>query len=112
MKHRCTKKITHILDAVLTYLLEQRARRILNELIEEENRYILKCEAEVSLTEDVLSSLKNQFEAHHQCEYDEYWTLVGESAHGDDLGLVLSLVDKANVTYEEGILKIYLEREK
>lgn len=112
MKHRCTKKITHILDAVVTYLLEQKAKRITNELVEEDSRYRLKIEAEIELQETEFLSLKNQFEACHQLEYDEYWTLVGESFHGDDMSLVLSLVDQAALTYEQGLLKIYLEREK
>lgn len=112
MKSKQNKKIAHLLNEITSYLLEKDAMRIVSEIIEFEEKTTIYVCGKVEMSQEELEKLNEMLNAHHEYEYDEYWTLMGEGSHCDELSLVASLIDLAEIEYDGEVLKIYLERNK
>lgn len=112
MKLKQNKKIAHLLNEITSYLLEKDAVRIVSEIIEFEEKTTIYVCGKVEISKEELDQLNELLNAHHEYEYDEYWTLIGEGSHCDELSLLACLVDLAEIEYDGEVLKIYLERNK
>ncbi len=112
MKHKGVRRAAHILNEINLYLLEKNATRIVNEIIELPDKTAISAVGKVTLNEDELQLIKMALEAHHEYEYDQYWGLVGEGTHCDEIPILGSLIDYSEVEYNEGVLRIYCERKQ
>lgn len=112
MKIKGTRKIVHIMNEINLYLLEKNATRIINELVEDDDKITLYACGKVALNENELANIQQMLEAHHEYEYEEYYSLVGEGFHCDELPLLGSMIDLGEVKYEDGVLIIHIERNK
>lgn len=97
------KKLSKIVDEVLTYLLDKNATDI-NVKIERMEKYtsIKTRSLNVDISERELKDLWNYLNStHREVEMEEYyWSLAGEGSASDELGLVAIMVDIAEVYYE------------
>lgn len=112
MKIKSSKKVAHLLNEINLYLLEKNAMRIVSEIIEFEDKTTIFVCGKVEISDEELAKLQETMTAHHEYEYDEYWSLVGEGTRCDELPLLGSLIDFGEVIYDGEVLKIYIERNK
>ena len=109
-----SKKLANMIDELSTYCLERHSKHIKLELEERSDRILINVEAsELEISEPELEKLKKLLNSHREVELEEYyWALAGEGHHGDELGLVASMVDCAEIYVENNILYIKLVRLK
>ena len=110
------KKISKIVDEVLTYLLDKNATEI-NVSIEKRKKYtiIYTTSQNVELSERELEDLGNFLNStHREAETEEYyWSLAGEGNASEELGLVAIMVDIAEIYYEGKELRMdFLRKNK
>jgi hypothetical protein len=111
MQHEA-KKISMIVDELVTLLLNSSQGRIDTAIIREENlTRICITQSPVSYSEDFIIRLQCDLNTNRQHEIEGYyWQLIGDDDDGDEVALVGAMVDEAIVTYEDKELKIDLVR--
>lgn len=108
------KKLANMIDELSTYCLERHSKHIKLEMEEQSDRILINVEAsELDIDPEELAKLKSLLNSHREVELEEYyWSLAGEGHQGDELGLVASMVDFADIYMENNILYINLVRLK
>lgn len=110
------KKISKIVDEVITYLLDKNATDIQISIEKNENYAIIHSTSQnVELSEIELKELKDFLNStHREAETEEYyWSLAGENRCSQELSLVAIMVDVAEIYYADKELKMdFLRKSK
>ena len=109
------KKVSKIVDEVLTYLLGKNATDITIK-VEKLPKYtmIQTTSQNIKLSEKELVELRNFLNStHREVETEQYyWALAGEGNAPEELGLVAIMVDIAEIYYEGDELKMDFLRKR
>lgn len=109
------KKISKIVDEVLTYLLDKDATNI-QFFIEKNDDYTIihSTSQNMYLSEEEIKQLKDFLNStHREAETEEYyWSLAGENRGSNELSLVAIMVDVAEVYYQDKELKMDFLRKR
>lgn len=109
------KKISKIVDEVVTYLLQNNADDIQVSIEKNENYTIIKTTSQnVQMTDEKLEELRTFLNStHREAETEEYyWSLAGQGNSAHELSLVAIMVDVAEVYYSGNELKMDFLRKK
>ena len=108
------KKLSKMVDELSTYCLERNVHKIKIELTNQPDRFLIELYAEgVKMTASELQNLKNILSSHREVEMEEYyWSLAGQGHQSEELGLVASMTDSAEIDLSETNLSIQLGRLK
>lgn len=111
MQHEI-KKITKIIDEMLTMLLLKGKERIEVKVETEQDKTTIDItEFECDLTQDEIERFNNDLNVQRQHEVEGYyWQLTGEDDTEDELFLVGSMIDEAIVESKNNNLHIRLVR--
>lgn len=108
-----TKKVSKIVDEILTYLLDKGADNI-EIKVEKKDEYTLinTTSQNIFLKDSQLDELKTFLNTtHREQEVEEYyWSLAGEGRFSHELSLVAVMVDIAEIYYKGNILVMNLVR--
>lgn len=109
-----TKKLSKMVDELSTYCLERNVNKVKVEVINEPDRFLIELYAEgIKMTNSELKNLKDVLNSHREVEMEEYfWSLAGEGHQSDELGLVASMTDSAEIDLNNTTLSIKLVRLK
>lgn len=113
MRHE-VKKISKMVDELTTFFLEHEAKNLNIKIDNLEDREIITVEAvaldDINLCVD---NLKDFLSYPRECEMEEYfWGLAGEIDSSPELGLVGTMIDEANIGYEDDKILLELIRNK
>ncbi|MDA3732327.1 hypothetical protein PBV87_12600 [Niameybacter massiliensis] len=113
MRHE-VKKISKMVDELTTFFLEHQAQSLeikINNLVDRE---IIMVEA-IALDDIALcvKRLQRFLSYPREREMEEYyWELAGETDSSEELGLVGTMIDEANIGYDEEKIQLELIRRK
>lgn len=103
------KKISKIVDEILTYLLDKKAKDIKVKIEKNETFTMIQTTStDVNISENELKKLYNYLNTtHREVEMEEYyWSLAGEGSFSHELSLVAIMVDIVEIHYEGNELKM------
>ena len=113
MRHE-VKKISKMVDELTTFFLEHEAKSLNIKIENLLDKEVIIVEA-VDL-DDIALCVKrlNRFLSYpRECEMEEYyWELAGETDSSEELGLVGTMIDEANIGYEDNKILLELIRHK
>lgn len=113
MRHE-VKKISKMVDELTTFFLEHEAKSLNIKIDNLIDREVIIVEA-VAL-DDIKLCVKrlNRFLSYpREFEMEEYyWELAGETDSSEELGLVGTMIDEANIGYEDDKILLELIRHK
>ncbi len=113
MKHEI-KKVTHIINELLTMLLLRGAENIDVSIKHvEDYTEIELIHHQCKCDDQFIETLRYNLNTQRQFEVEGYyWQLVGEDESGDELHLVGAMIDEAHVELKGNDLHIHLKRQK
>lgn len=114
MKH-CKKRVSKIVDELLTYFLNLHATNINIQIEEQESCYTISIDGNCrDLTADMAERIIRLLNTPVHDELEEYyWELTGEGDVDNELALVGMMTSRAEVDYlPQEFLKIKLFRDK
>lgn len=113
MRHEI-KKISKMVDELTTFFLEHQAKTLNIKVDNLEDKEIIIVEAIALDNIDLcVENLQCFLSYPRECEMEEYyWELAGETDNSEELGLVGTMIDEANIGYEEDKILLELIRHK
>ncbi len=111
MGHRLEKNM-RILDELVGFCCKRGASNIDININFEDKKTILTISGKLnSISQDDLEFIREELNMERQKEVEEcYWVLNGDDSFGDELMLTGVMIDYADVTYENKIIKIVATR--
>ncbi|WP_300382167.1 hypothetical protein [Clostridium sp.] len=111
MKFKFEKNLK-IINELMTYLHKLGSNDIhVNMCIEEDSTIFILWGKTPDLNEENLNILVNALNIQRQHEIEEYyWNLLGEYETDNQLSIIGMMIDKAEVTFNDNILNIKLQR--
>ncbi|MFI3210399.1 MAG: hypothetical protein R3Y64_05040 [Peptostreptococcaceae bacterium] len=108
------KKITRLIDEISTMLLKNGCSDLDIKLKREDDLSIVKIVSfDCIFTDEEISDLRDVLNIQRQCEIEGfYWELMGDDINGDELFLVGSMIDSADVYKKDNNLFIDILRRK
>ena len=106
------KKVSKIIDKLVTYFLHNGAKNIAFNLTESIERYELKFVIEdfPEFAKD-LEEFESKISARKQPELENYyWQLAGEIENSNELNIVAMMCDDISFSYENSKLELSLKR--
>ncbi|MEF9959417.1 MAG: hypothetical protein RR448_03030 [Niameybacter sp.] len=113
MRHE-VKKISKMVDELTTFFLEHQARSLDIKVDNLVDREVITVEA-IALDDLKLcvKKLQSFLSYPRECEMEEYyWELAGETESSEELGLVGTMIDEANIGYDDEKIQLELIRRK
>lgn len=113
MRHE-VKKISKMVDELTTFFLEHQAKSLDIKIDNLVDREVITVEA-VALDDMALciKRLQRFLSYPRELEMEEYyWELAGETDSSEELGLVGTMIDEANIGYDEEKIQLELIRKK
>lgn len=108
------KKISKMVDELTTFFLEHQAKSLDIKIDNLVDREVITVEA-VALDDMALciKRLQRFLSYPRELEMEEYyWELAGETDSSEELGLVGTMIDEANIGYDEEKIQLELIRKK
>ncbi len=106
------KKITLIVNEILTLLLHHGAKDINIHIAKEEDIISINfIQNECDYDKDFVDQLRFDLKAQRENEVEGYyWQLVGKDDFGGELHLVGAMIDESGVSLDENVLRIDIKR--
>lgn len=113
MRHE-VKKISKMVDELTTFFLEHEAKRLNIKIDNLEDKEVITVEAVALDNLDLcVENLQCFLSYPRECEMEEYyWGLAGETETSEELALVGTMTDEANIGYEDDKILLELIRHK
>ena len=114
MKHEI-KKITKIIDEILTYFMYAHNVRNIQVQIHEhtEGSDISFLISDITISDEDLETLESNLGINRNPELEDYyWQLAGEMEDSSELSLVAMMTDLIELTYTSGEMKLVLRRRR
>lgn len=113
MRHE-HRKVSRIADELITFFLEHHAKEIKLNVKDLQDREVITIKASpVDHLNEVIEDLEKVLSYPRESEMEEYfWELAGECDYSSELALVGSMIDRANIDYEEDYICLELIRKK
>jgi len=111
MRHE-TKKISRIVDEIMTLLLKEDTNEVDFKIKREKNKTTINIiDYGTHFDNDCIEQFRRTLNAQRQWEVEEYyWQLAGENDCDEELILVGAMIDEAKVEKKDGNLYIELVR--
>ena len=110
--HTEIKKTTKIVDEFTSMLIKKGSKEVDVKIKREDDLCTVSfIDYNTNISAEIADDMREFLNIQRQSEIEEYyWELMGESSDDDELFLVGSMVDKADVKIEDGNLYVKLYR--